>query len=435
LRNRLQCSHAHNLPNCNARARRGNTVIARILAAIAGAAAAPVLLAYMCAVARANKRRWQGRRVVVILSEVPWDEVWQRPQEFAVRAAKVAPVVYASPVQAHRWLLTLAKRWALMRRRRDRDLIVLSPITLTGHYKSHAIMRLNCWMVSAAVRPWIKHASEVRILINSPYLYPVIDLLAATRTIDNVVYDVIDDFTAFDWSPAYGRQLDTALMQRADAVITGTHELLEQRSAIRDDVEFVPCGVDYQAFANPRGSVPEDIAALPQPILGYWGSISERIDLALLDALCVRFPQSSVVLIGPLHMRRSQLPRRQNCHWLGIKSHDALPAYAARFSVGLIPFRLTEATLKLNPVKTLEYLAAGIPVVSTRIPDVERFFGRAVAVAGCADEFLGYVAEALANPNQQQREVGRELAEASSWDVMTGRILGKLGWSAHAYRH
>ena len=131
-------------------------------------------------------------------------------------------------------------------------------------------------------------------------------------------------------------------------------------------------------------------------------------------------------MIGPVHLDQSELPRRTNLHYFGLKPHELLPAYARGFDIALIPFRITPATVHLNPVKTLEYMAAGLPIVSTRIPDIERFYSHIVHIASSHDEFLQEI-ELILNSNDRSRvNQGLALAQRASWQSMTDQINAAL---------
>lgn len=404
-----------------------------MLRAIISLFLSPIVFVHLAGALMRRKSEW-GSAPLFSFSQVIWDDVWQRPQEFAWRASEEVPVVYCSPVQVHNWLFSLGRRWKPVQVfGKGRQLVVLSPLILSGHYKSAFVFRLNCWIIAAHSKSWLG-SERVRCVVNTPFAVPVLGAVfpggfgranqgqAVPGQLERLVYDVIDDFTAFDWAPEWAKGLDRRLLEEADAILTGTYELLAARKSIRPDTDFVACGVDFEGFNSPKPE-PADLGGLQKPTIGYFGTISERVDLELIAAIATKYPEASVVLIGPVHFAESELPRAANIHYLGLKRHDHLPAYAQAFAVGLIPFRITEATLKLNPVKTLEYLAAGVPVVSTAIPDVERFFSTAVSVARSQDEFVLEVGKALSNPNTQRREIGLEMARTASWQEMTRRMM------------
>jgi glycosyltransferase involved in cell wall biosynthesis len=130
-------------------------------------------------------------------------------------------------------------------------------------------------------------------------------------------------------------------------------------------------------------------------------------------------PDASIVMAGPLaKVEQQQLPRLPNIHWLGQQSYEALPALVKGFDVCLMPFALNEATQFINPTKTLEYMAAGKPIVSTAIPDVVRNFFPVVAIADSPETFIDAVRCAWKDPNPFLIAQGLARADASSWNAI-----------------
>ena len=175
---------------------------------------------------------------------------------------------------------------------------------------------------------------------------------------------------------------------RADVVFTGGHKLFEAKSQLHDNCHFYGCGVDGEHFGQARAAgtaVPADLAAMPKPVLGYFGVVDERMDYDLVARLADANPNWSVVMVGPvLKVDPSALPRRPNLHWLGQRAYADLPAFCKGFDLCLMPFALNEATEFINPTKALEYMATGRMIVSTAVPDVVRNFGSVVKIAGTA---------------------------------------------------
>jgi glycosyltransferase involved in cell wall biosynthesis len=392
--------------------------------AVAGLVLVPVMLALAALrrIARGAQLRDEDAAIFVY-SQVTWDEVWQRPQQYAWLSAEQHPVIYCCPVQMHN-LLYLGRSWRPVRSFADggRRLLVLSPLVFSGHFKNRMVHEINCWITAAHVQLAFRGGLELRVMANTPFALRVLERLARRygRThkrggfqIRRLVFDVIDDFTVFDWSPEFGKEFDRKLTAGADAVIAGTHEL----AAARPAVPFIPCGVDFDLFHTPQPE-PLELRDLPRPLIGYFGTISERIDLSMIDRLAREFPSASVVMVGPVHFPAHALPRRENLHFLGLRRHAELPAFAQAFNVGLIPFRITEATTRLNPVKTLEYLAAGLPVVATALPDLVRFYTDVISIAHSEDEFVEAVRAALHSPEQERIARGIDRARSASWQAM-----------------
>lgn len=394
----------------------------RFLAASAGAAIRLVLPAPRAA----DAGDWTARRdpLLVIFSQVAWWGVWQRPQEMARGLARRRRVLFVGPIQAHEVAGRYghARRWV-----RAGGLTVFTPTIFSGEYKWPWVARLNRALLRRELRRALRGDAHVELLTNTPLAAPFLDVVPFRR----VVYDVMDDFAAFDWAPAETAAWHERLLEAADIVFTGTYTLLERVQAdprTRDrSADFIACGVDFAAFHRPpAGPPPADIARLPRPILGFMGTLSERIDLRILDLLSRSFAGASIVLVGPVYRTLGALPQAANIHCLGLKPHDELPAYALEFDVALMPFRLEGAALAINPVKTLEYLAAGRPVVSTAIPDVVRFYSDAVRIASTPEEFVEQVAQALTRDNAVHQARGIEMAASASWETMVAAMERRL---------
>ena len=234
------------------------------------------------------------------------------------------------------------------------------------------------------------------------------------------VYDCMDELSAFKGAPPLLVERERELFSLADQVFTGGHALYERKRGQHPHVHAFPSSVDVPHFAKARAvqDDPEDQKALPHPRLGFYGVIDERMDLELLADLAAARPNWSFVLIGPVvKIEESCLPRAPNIHYLGSKSYDDLPRYASGWDVALLPFARNESTEFISPTKTPEYLAAGLPVVSTSIRDVVRPY-RALGLAYIADSATDFAAacEAALSESTEQR-----LACAD-------QILGQLSW-------
>jgi UDP-galactopyranose mutase len=238
-----------------------------------------------------------------------------------------------------------------------------------------------------------------------------------------VVYDCMDELANFKHAPSHLKEAEEALLLRADAVFTGGIGLYEAKKGQHDNIHPFPSSVDTNHFRAARGRVPEpaDQSAIPHPRLGYYGVIDERLDLELIRHVAASQPDLSFVFLGPvLKISPDDLPRAANIHYLEQKTYADLPAYLAGWDAALMPFALNEATRFISPTKTPEYLAAGRPVVSTRIADVVRSYGDVLGVfiADGADGFSEACDDALSlsrSGNTWLHAVDEVLAQ-SSWD-------------------
>jgi glycosyltransferase involved in cell wall biosynthesis len=243
-----------------------------------------------------------------------------------------------------------------------------------------------------------------------------------------IVYDCMDELSAFRGAPEGLRAAEKELFKRANLVFTGGRSLYESKSLQHPSVFCFPSSIDREFFAAARyiSSEPPDQAYIPHPRLGYCGVIDERIDSGLLVALADARPEWQVVMLGPVvKINTSELPTRPNIHYLGQKNYQSLPAYLAGWDVGLLPFALNESTRFISPTKTPEYLAAGLPAVSTPIVDVVTPYGLRglVHIAETPNQFTAAVEEAIVSKRStaRLREVDNFLS-ASSWDLTWARM-------------
>jgi UDP-galactopyranose mutase len=249
--------------------------------------------------------------------------------------------------------------------------------------------------------------------------------IAYTRNLkpELVVYDCMDELSAFSGAPEKMREYEAELFKMADLVFTGGLSLYEAKQKHHPNIHAFPSSIDFDFFEQAREiSVdPVDQARIPIPRLGFFGVIDERMDLALLAGIADHRPDWHLVMIGPVtKIDPNRLPRRPNIHYLGKKPYESLPQYLAGWDVALLPFAQNEATQFISPTKTPEYLAGGKPVVSTPILDVVRPYGenRLVWVADRVPEFIEAIEKALSvrnDPSNWLAGVDRFL-KGNSWD-------------------
>lgn len=236
---------------------------------------------------------------------------------------------------------------------------------------------------------------------------------------DTVVYDCMDELSLFRGAPKKLIEQENQLLQAADAVFTGGKSLYESKSQKHHNVFCFPSSVDMDHFSKTDVEKPEDMRHIPTPIVGYYGVIDERIDLDLLQKTAKMTPDVSFVMVGPLcKISETDLPKEKNIYYLGMKSYEELPAYLNYFDIAMMPFALNDATKYISPTKTLEYMSASKPIISTKIKDVVRDYSDCIMLVDTAEDFHN----ALQNPNTRFQKRYNEILEKTSWDTTAEKM-------------
>ena len=357
---------------------------------------------------------------LLVFSHLRWDFVFQRPQHLLSRLARDFPVVFIEePVRCDgpAWLECTSPAPGVEVLRPH------TPVEAFGFHDDQLSLlepMIADWLQSEGVNDYVAW-------FYTPMALPLLTGLMPRA----VIYDCMDELSAFQNAPRQMRQRETALLKRAELVLTGGPSLYEAKRTQHDRVMCLPSAVDAAHYANAhavadlgrmaRADVLQgDIAA---PRLGFFGVIDERLDIALVAALADAEPDWQVVMVGPVvKIDPAQLPKRANLHWLGQQPYELLPQLVASWSVCLMPFALNDSTRFISPTKTLEYMAAGKPVVSTRIRDVEVMFGDLVAIADDASGFMTACREAL----------GESVSKRSDREAAMTKRIAAHGWDATA---
>jgi UDP-galactopyranose mutase len=251
-----------------------------------------------------------------------------------------------------------------------------------------------------------------------------------------MVYDCMDELSAFKFAPENLKRSEDELFKRADLVFTGGHSLYEAKKHRHVAIYPFPSSIDKEHFKQARtlSSDPQDQQAIPHPRIGFYGVIDERMDLDLIAKVASDRPEWHFVLIGPtVKIDPNSLPRLANIHYLGGKSYKELPSYLAGWDITIIPFALNESTRFISPTKTPEYLSAGKPVISSSIQDVIRPYGNKelVHIADTPEDFIKAAESELSLEDRSAwlSQVDNFLEEISwdkTWSEMMRLIEGKL---------
>ncbi|HEY9697436.1 MAG TPA: glycosyltransferase family 1 protein [Trichocoleus sp.] len=352
---------------------------------------------------------------LVCLSHLRWDFVYQRPQHLLTRCAKSRRVFFIEePIytEQHHWWLEISKR--------ESGVWIVVPHLPSGLNEEMTISiqrsLIDDLFAECHIRDYILWYYTAMALPFSAHLQPAI-----------VLYDCMDELSAFKGAPPILRQREAELLKRADLVFTGGQSLYEAKRDHHPHVHAFPSSIEVEHFAQARqiNNDPVDQADIPHPRLGFFGVIDERMDIQLLDEVAQARPDWHLVVIGPVvKIDPATLPNRPNIHYLGGKSYQELPHYVSGWDAALLPFARNESTRFISPTKTPEYLAAGKPVVSTSIRDVVRPYGeqQLVQIADTADSFVTAIEVAMQQADAAWLDRVDLFLSQNSWDLTWAKM-------------
>ncbi len=358
-------------------------------------------------------------QAALCFSHLRWNFVFQRPQHLLTRFAKVLPVYFwEEPTYQERATAELQVQRGLD------EVTVLTPLLPHG---------LSTSEIDATQRKlldtFIQQYSLSRFL--TWYYTPMALSFTEHLLPDAIVYDCMDELSAFQGAPPELIQREQKLFAKADVVFAGGASLYESKRSQHGNVHLFPSSIDRKHFGAARRTTtdPEDQADIPHPRVGFFGVLDERLDIELLRSVAAAQPGWHFVLIGPVvKIRQEDLPRAANLHYLGPKQYTELPQYLAKWDVAMLPFARNASTRFISPTKTPEYLAAGKPVVSTPIRDVVKPYGERgmVRIASTAEEFIIAVQASLEPVDGRWLAKVDEYLSSTSWDKTFGEMTAAI---------
>jgi len=257
------------------------------------------------------------------------------------------------------------------------------------------------------------------------YYSPMAMLFSRHLTPGFIVYDCMDELSAFMFASPLLKICETELIGRADLLLTGGYSLYSVKKELHKNAYCFPSSIDKDHFyrARRRQADPVDQAGIPFPRLGFFGVLDERFNSDLVKEAALLRPHWHFIMIGPVvKIDPAALPNLANIHYLGMKQYKELPAYLAGWDIAIMPFALNAATRFISPTKTPEYLAGGKPVISTSIRDVIHTYGnkKMVRIADTPQEFITAAECFLSNENKEE------------WIKETDALLADMSWDGTA---
>jgi glycosyltransferase involved in cell wall biosynthesis len=300
--------------------------------------------------------------------------------------------------------------------------ILVHPFWIPWH-DSRIIRRLNRFLLARRLRGELqRHGFQNVVVITSS---PLVAQVLPDLDVQSAHYLCLDDYSEFDDAFDAMLPMERELLTRADTCFAVSDILAVSRRPVHGESYTITQGVDTRHFTKVDKVAPVELSRLPGPIVGFFGLVSEWVDVALIMYAAEKLPGFTFVVIGKATVDLSDFSRFDNIVYTGLVPYSQLPAYASVFDVGSIPFKVNELTLACNPLKMFEYFALGLPVVSTALPEVEKY-APDVFIARDKDEYVSLLRQAAGEAGPECAGRMRALAERYSWEAVSAFIEERI---------
>jgi len=380
---------------------------------------------------------------IICISSIDWDFVWQGHQEIMSTFAKAGNrVLFVENTGARsagiKDFSRLKKRLFNWRRggggvrQVQENIDILSPLIFPFPYL-RLLRYINRRILLKKIKSWLKSVS-----LDRPIFWVYLPTQLSVDIINSIAYKLviyccIDNFSVSSPEASKIIESEPQLIKNADLVFVTGKKLYEHCSQYRKDgIYLFHEGVNIERFMdayNKSTRVPDDLANIPEPIIGYVGSIHKWLDKELIKYVSQNNPNYSFVFVGPFYTDISSLKGIKNIYFLGEKNKEVLPFYIKYFQICIIPYLIRQYTENVYPTKLNEYLAMGKPVISTNLPEVVFFnqeYGGIINIVSAKEEFSSCLAGLLntADRDSEQRRI--EVARNNSWGMRIERMSGKI---------
>ncbi len=370
---------------------------------------------------------------IVCFAPNRWDDIWRNRHQIMTRLARQNRILFVEPGPDLRQITPEVRGKGPLALSRA---VVFSPMENLWVYQWPTYApksgRFPLDGITFALRKRSLRQALRRLGMDSPILWVFqYNLGEMIGHLDErlVIYHAVDEYSAYafgsqdaDKRAQVIKEIEAEVVAKSDLVFVTSPALYESKRYLHTSITLVENGVDYDLFANPSPSnaYPVDLLDIPHPLIGYVGVINEKLNLQLISDIARQQPQWHFVLVGPVALRNEgeQLEALQtlaNVHLVGRKPVDRLPHYLHTFDVCLIPYKRNEWTRNISPLKLYEYLAAGVPIVSTGIPATQEF-ADTVWIACDPDTFAQAISAALDADTPERRRKQQALAKNHTWD-------------------
>lgn len=375
----------------------------------------------------------------ICLGELPWDGIWYNRQQIMSRLARHNRVFYINPIRTLTRtiidLITFKCFIPILEKRKENLFIFHPPIYL---FKYERLQWLTGWM--RRYRNKLIQRELIKYGFNEPILWlarPEEQETIGKFSEKLLCYHIVDEYFSYIKLPKeILKAKEEEVAKRADIVIVSSENLYKRKRHLNYNTYLIRNAVDYDLFIKGMGKdgdIPQDIASIIKPVLGYVGTINRELDLELLLYIANVRSDWNIVLIGPVlyknivyeSMKLKKLKNKENVYFLGAKKREDVPLYYKAIDVGIMPYKLSLQVMNSFPLKMFEYLACGKPVVSVDVPSVREYY-HVVDIARSSEKFVELIEKNLKADAPDRAVERRRVASENTWDLRVEEISALL---------
>ena len=374
---------------------------------------------------------------ILCLSTIRWNFLWQRHQIFmsmlAANGNKIyfvetlnptLPLSFSSIPKILRWLARLlSQKLRSGPNTKPAQVTVVMALVVPGKGRmSQAINRmifLPLFMAALTLKG-----------ITKPVIWtylPTASALFLIRALKPslVIYDCVFDVALHPDYPRNSAQAEETIIRRADIIFTDNHYLYNRIASRNKNVHLIPAGVDFTHFAPQKQPEPPELAMIPKPRICFFGGIDgTRVDLKLIASIAHAQRQWTFVLLGPVLVTDTSLPKAPNIFWGGVIAHTRLPAYLQAMDVLLLPYKIIPFSKSIFPAKLFECLACGKPIVATPLDEITRMPQGLFEIGRTHEEFVQAIGRSLSSDTEEKKARRIAHAQENSWQTRFAKISG-----------
>ncbi|MBA64841.1 MAG: hypothetical protein CMG55_03470 [Candidatus Marinimicrobia bacterium] len=370
----------------------------------------------------------QNKNIIIIYGP-PWDQPAQLSKhQFAKLWSKNNRVLYVeSPINSASFFTRYRESLKLWKRYKKGPIKVKENLWISTFFYfipfrgskylfgAEWVNKVNQYFLRKKFKKQVKDLkfNNPILIVGSAHILPIIDIFKAEK----VIYHCSDDYTLVPSFPRSFENIEKKLLTKCDQVVTTADKLKQAKEKFNSNIISIPNGVDIDHFKSTQSTaikIHENLSSFSKPIIGYVGTIFRWINQDWIKYAAINNKNFNFIFIGPITTNISKLEGISNIYFLGPKPYSELPSYLKAFSIATIPFVIDGVTLKASPIKFYEYLSAGIPIVSTDLPDLKDF-DKIVTLVKNKEKFSDSLVQVIKKENSERKEIRMKIAKKYSW--------------------